>query len=109
ARETALIPPMGDRSRWLTGVRSCPTLLTTDVRNICITLAFFAIPAAAQWLDYPTPGIPRTKDGKPNLSAPTPRTPDGKPDFSGTWQAAGTKYLDNLGADGVQIPMQPWA
>jgi hypothetical protein len=79
------------------------------VRNLCIALAFVAIPAAAQWFDYPTPGIPRTKDGKPKLTAPTPRTSDGKPDFSGTWQADGEKYLDNLGADGVQIPMQPWA
>jgi hypothetical protein len=26
--------------------------------------------AAAQWLNYPTPGIPRTADGKPNLTAP---------------------------------------
>ena len=30
--------------------------------------------AAAQWLNYPTPGIPRLADGKPNLSAPAPRT-----------------------------------
>jgi hypothetical protein len=71
--------------------------------------AMLAMPLAAQWLDYPTPGIPRTKDGKPNLSARTPRTPDGKPDFSGMWQAPTGKYLENLGADGAEIPMQPWA
>ena len=41
--------------------------------------------AWAQWLKYPTAGVPRTADGKPNLSAPTPRTADGKPDFSGIW------------------------
>jgi hypothetical protein len=41
--------------------------------------------ADAQWLKYPTPGMPRTADGKPNLSAPAPRTADGKPDFSGVW------------------------
>jgi hypothetical protein len=40
----------------------------------------------AQWLDYQTPGVPRTPDGKPNLSAPAPRTADSKPDFSGLWQ-----------------------
>jgi len=39
----------------------------------------------AQWINYPTPGIPRTSDGKPNLSAPTPKTADGKPDLSGIW------------------------
>ena len=41
--------------------------------------------AWAQWLKYPTAGVPRTADGKPNFSAPTPRTADGKPDFSGIW------------------------
>jgi hypothetical protein len=40
--------------------------------------------ADAQWLNYPTPGTPRTKDGKPNLSAPVPRV-NGKPDLSGVW------------------------
>jgi hypothetical protein len=39
----------------------------------------------AQWLKYPTAGVPKTAGGKPNLSAPTPRTADGKPDFSGIW------------------------
>src|SRR6516165_6092174 len=42
-------------------------------------------PLAAQWFKYPTAGVPRTPDGRPNLTAPTPRTPDGKPDFSGMW------------------------
>src|SRR6185436_10674229 len=28
----------------------------------------------AQWPSYPTPGVPRLADGKPNLEAPTPRT-----------------------------------
>lgn len=41
---------------------------------------------SAQWVTYPTPGIPRTRDGKPDLTAPAPRTRDGKPDFSGLWQ-----------------------
>ena len=42
----------------------------------------------AQWLKYPTPGIPRLADGKPNLSAPAPRTADGKPEIDGLWRAA---------------------
>ena len=45
-----------------------------------------AICAGAQWLHYPTSGTPRSKDGKPNLSAPTPRASNGKPDLSGVWQ-----------------------
>jgi hypothetical protein len=42
--------------------------------------------AHAQWLNYPTPGTPRTRDGKPNLSAKAPRGSNGKPDLSGVWQ-----------------------
>ena len=51
--------------------------------------------ASAQWLDYPTPNVPSTPDGKPSLDAPTPRTPDGKPDFSGMW---GWETRANCGA-----------
>jgi hypothetical protein len=43
---------------------------------------------SAQWVHYPTSGIPRTKDGTPNLKAPAPRTRDGHPDLSGIWYAA---------------------
>ncbi len=39
----------------------------------------------AQWLNYPEPGIPRLKNGKPNLSAPVPHSKDGKPDLTGVW------------------------
>jgi hypothetical protein len=42
----------------------------------------------AQWLNYPSPDVPRTKDGKANLSARAPRTRDGQPDLSGIWRAA---------------------
>lgn len=52
-------------------------------------------PASAQWLNYPTPGIPRLADGKPDLNAPAPRTADGKPDLSGLWKAAENR-LSNL-------------
>jgi hypothetical protein len=40
----------------------------------------------AQWLDYPAPGTPRTRDGKANPSAPPPRAWNHKPDLSGVWQ-----------------------
>jgi hypothetical protein len=51
------------------------------------TLAIVAFPvvASAQWLDYPTSGVPRTADGKPDMNAPTPRAADAKPDLGGMW------------------------
>jgi len=92
-------------------------------------------PVFAQWPAYPTPGVPKTTDGKPNLAGPTPKTADGKPDLSGIWQytrppgppptapansqnearevvplAVRLSQFWNLGAsfkDG--LPFQPWA
>jgi hypothetical protein len=46
--------------------------------------------AQEQWLDHPAPGVPRTRDGKVNLSAAAPRASDGKPDLSGVWQTNGS-------------------
>jgi hypothetical protein len=67
------------------------------------------VAASAQWLNYPTPGIPRLPDGKPNLSAPAPRTPDGKPDLSGIWRGAGPLYRFNIAQDLGPGDVQPWA
>ena len=68
-------------------------------------LAALTMPAAAQWLNHPTPGIPRTADGKPDLTAPTPRTHDGKPDFTGLWNSP-----VQIGRPSVDpSDMQPWA
>jgi hypothetical protein len=57
-------------------------------RSLWIVIALLATPVLvrAQWLNHPTPGIPRTKDGKPDLSARTPRASDGRPNLSGLWQ-----------------------
>ncbi len=56
--------------------------------RVAIAAALWLLPVSlcAQWLNLPTPGIPRTADGKPDLTAAAPRMPDGKPDFSGLWQ-----------------------
>ena len=59
-------------------------------------LLLLSVPLCAQWLNLPTPGIPRTPDGKPNLTAPAPRTPEGKPDLSGLWQAEVNPYRFNV-------------
>src|SRR5262245_21458748 len=76
-------------------------------------LLMMSMHAVDQWLDYPTPDMPRTPDGKPNLLAPVPRTSDGRPDFSGIWQLDKNpfRYLNNITADFVpgEPPTQPWA
>ena len=52
---------------------------------IVVSSAAVALPANGQWLNHPTPNIPRTSDGKPNLAAPAPRAGDGHIDLSGPW------------------------
>ena len=83
------------------------TILRSILAFVVLLSTF--VPLSAQWVNYPTPGMPRTPDGKPNLSAPAPRTPDGKPDLSGIWRVTEPKYFQDLGAGGVEIPMLPWA
>jgi hypothetical protein len=75
---------------------------------VCVLSA----PATAQWINHPTPGIPRLPDGGPNLSAPAPRTPEGKPDLSGIWRAgrAGEYGYDyNVAQNLKPEDVQPWA
>lgn len=104
-------------------------------RRMLIAALLSAPSILAQWPSYPTAGVPKTSQGKPDLTGPVPRTADGKPDLSGVWQyvrqaappdpaavAAASNAKDitpvsvrtsqfwNLGAafkDG--LPFQPWA
>src|SRR6266446_918808 len=70
---------------------------------IWIALAGAAACARGQWLNYPAPGTPRTRAGKPNLSARAPRTSSGKPDLSGIWmpESATGEELRRFFADGT--------
>ena len=54
-------------------------------RRLFIAALLLPIGARAQWLNYADPGIPRLKDGRPNLTAPAPVAADGKPDLTGVW------------------------
>ena len=72
--------------------RSNPELGIRRRYEALVTVAFVILGAplasthlAAQWLKYPTAGVPRKADGKVDMSAPSPRMADGKPDFSGIW------------------------
>ena len=76
---------------------------------IAILTVALSAPLTAQWLNHPTPGIPRTPAGKPNLAAPAPRTPEGKPDLSGIWNKISPKYARNIAADLKPGDVQPWA
>src|SRR5439155_8015701 len=57
-------------------------------RTQLLTIIVAAPAVQAQWLNYPTAGVPRLPNGQPNLSAPAPRTAGGKPDLSGLWEPA---------------------
>jgi hypothetical protein len=96
------------------------------ILGACLALS----PLAAQWVKYPTAGVPRTADGKVDMKAATPRMADGKPDFSGVWMTGETnrrgkggdadlpgdpsaisasRKMANLGVDMEGgLPYQPW-
>jgi hypothetical protein len=75
-----------------------------------IAYALFALLAApwsavAQWQGYPTPRIPRTADGKVDLSAPAPKAADGQPDLNGIWLAS--RAVFDLRQANKAIPLSP--
>src|SRR4029077_2015828 len=92
---------------------------------VAVALVSMATPLSAQWLNYPTAGVPRLPSGLPNLAAPTPRTADGKPDFSGIWlpettrrcppegcfdMLAGEQFFNiGFGFPGGGLPYRAWA
>ena len=84
--------------------------MVSSAFRIFVAVLLLAVSPTAQWLKYPTAGIPRTPDGKANLNAPAPKTADGKPDLSGLWQPAGI-YIGDLAKDlpPGSVPFQPWA
>ena len=58
------------------------------MRTYCLIVPVLlgaCVSADAQWANQPTPGAPRTADGKVNMTAAVPRV-NGKPDLSGLWQ-----------------------
>jgi hypothetical protein len=78
-------------------------------RRALIWIFFAGTIVHAQWLNYADPRTPRTKDGKPNLTAPVPRL-NGKPDFTGVWQGDKPSGKDLAGVPDeilkVQVDLQ---
>jgi hypothetical protein len=82
------------------------------------TLAFAAVLVllgaelfAGQWLKNPTPGIPRTADGRADLNAPAPRTADGRPSIAGLWRPT-RRLIEDITRGmkaGETVPFRPWA
>jgi hypothetical protein len=77
--------------------------------SLAIVTASITLPALGQWLELPTAGLPRTADGKPDLTAPAPRLPDGTPDLSGMWHRTAGRYYNDVAADLTPADVQPWA
>jgi hypothetical protein len=99
------------------------------VVGVLALIAATPLSLSAQWPSYPTPGVPRTPDGKPDLTAPAPRTADGKPDLTGLWEptwmiefrklkpqpspttgSPPVATFSNVGAGFPEgLPLRPWA
>ena len=107
-------------------------LCTEALATVALVIVGTTTPLSAQWLKYPTPGVPRKADGTVNMSAPAPKLADGKPDFSGIWMTGepnrrrtegqpapdnagdpsnitASRQMSNLGVDlPGGLPYQPW-
>jgi hypothetical protein len=71
---------------------------------VLMAALLFAEPVGGQWLENASPDVPRTKDGKVDLLAPTPKTSMGGIWLSGIWQAE----ADPQGvAEGVENTVSP--
>src|SRR5581483_6902356 len=62
---------------------------SNGMKWIALVLLGSVLPVAAQWVDGFGAHVPRTKDGRPDLTAPAPRV-NGRPDLSGFWAAERT-------------------
>jgi len=78
---------------------------TRSIVAVLVTAALGCI--EAQSLNSRDPSIPRSSDGRPNLSAPAPRL-NGRLDLSGVWQAERTPVSEFVRVLGPGLPaIQP--
>ena len=62
--------------------------LATNPTGLILAVAT-SLSLSAQWPAYVPPSMPKTADGKPDLTGPAPRTAGGKVDLSGVWVVQG--------------------
>jgi hypothetical protein len=89
-----------------------------------VIIAAFSASVSAQWPRREPTGVPKSPDGKVNLTAPTPRSPDGKPNLAGIWEVSPRRekpgeappgrpplaVFANIGVNFTEgLPFQPWA
>src|SRR5258708_26204577 len=79
------------------------------MHRLLLLLSAASASACCQWLSHPAAGLPRTPDGKPNLSAPTPEPPDGLPDLSGVWRLDFGANLFDVAKDLKPGDIRTWA
>ncbi len=79
--------------------------LSRTLAALAVSIAASTTPAASeQWLNQPTPGVPRDASGTPNLRAAAPRTPAGTPDLSGVWKSDSDPDGIRGGIEGIIAP-----
>src|SRR5690349_7772870 len=102
---------MASRKRCAKTPRAAPVSGSWEenVQKLATVLCVMSASLTAQWPNHPTPGLPRTSDGKPDLSAPVPRAADGKPDLSGVWAVRNGNALFYITSSLKPGEIRPWA